>query len=76
MVKNENHTDKMEKATIRTAHFHSDGETLQDLITTGTDDMHANDALFRPNTDKLIHCRLFVFFVNHGEIKGAERRFI
>lgn len=68
----------MEKAknTLRTAHFHSDSETLHDFITTGTDDMHADNALIRPNADKLVHCRLFMFLINHGEIKGTEGRFI
>src|SRR6267154_3606648 len=38
---------------LLTAHFHRDGEALQQFVATHADNMNAYDALFRPNDHHL-----------------------
>ena len=57
---------------ILTTHLDSDCKSLQDLVATHSNYMYTNDLFLGSSTDKLIHCRLFVLFLNLREIQRAE----
>lgn len=68
--------DGVVEVSLTGAHFHSDGEALDDLVGTLADDVDANNSFFGTLYDKLEGCRFLVLFFDHAEVKRLEGGFV
>lgn len=62
--------------SLSSAHLYGDGETLDDLIGTLTNDVDPNDSFLGALHDELEFCGFLVLFVDHAEIERFEGGFV
>jgi len=54
------------------AHFHGNGEALDDLVGALADDVKTDDSFFWTLYDEFEGCRLLVAFVDHAKVERLE----
>lgn len=69
-------SDSVVQILLRRAHFQRNREALDDLVAAETDDVNADDLLLWAGDDELVDGWLLLFFLDHGEVEGAEGRFV
>ena len=69
-------SDSIVEISLSSAHLYSDGETLDDLIGTLTNDVEPDDSFLGALHDELEFCGFLVLFVDHAEIERFEGSFV
>ena len=68
--------DGIVKIGLTSTHFDGDGEALDDLIGTLTEDVEAHNSFFGTLHDEFEGGWLLVVLLNHAEVEGLEGSFI
>ena len=68
--------DGVVEINLASPHLDGDGETLDDLIGSLTDDVDAHNSFFGTYHDELEGGGLLVVLLNHAKVEGLEGGFV